>query len=36
MENLAYDLGGDTVLDYAADGVVWQLRSVLSRITDQT
>jgi two-component sensor histidine kinase len=35
MENLAYDLGGETNLDYAADGVVWKLRSELARITDQ-
>jgi len=34
MDNLAYDLGGETTLDYAADGVVWQLRSSLARITE--
>jgi PAS domain S-box-containing protein len=35
MENLSYDLGGETTLDYAPDGIVWQLRSELARITDQ-
>ncbi|MDP9056922.1 MAG: PAS domain S-box protein, partial [Pseudomonadota bacterium] len=34
MENLAYDLGGETTLDYGADGVVWQLCSSLARITE--
>jgi PAS domain S-box-containing protein len=33
MDNLSYDLGGQAVLDYAEDGVVWQLRSALARIT---
>ncbi len=35
IDNLAYDLGGDTKLDYAADGVIWQLHSELGRITEQ-
>ncbi len=35
MDNLAYDLGGATALDYAPDGVVWTLRSELARVTEQ-
>lgn len=35
MDNLSYDLGGECSLDYAPDGVVWQLHAALGRITEQ-